>query len=210
MHFVPDDPMQGSSLRAQGSHARRSDDLAARGFIPACAGEPEDWQRVTDNFRVHPCVRRGADPPPSSPAECEGSSLRAQGSLLTTPQAFTRTGFIPACAGEPGFRSDQGPIVRVHPCVRRGAAVMRSLCRANEGSSLRAQGSPTRRLILHVRIGFIPACAGEPPAADLSQGRDGVHPCVRRGASDCPHHAGRRPGSSLRAQGSPIEQLIDS
>ena len=91
----------GSSLRAQGSHILHSRRARLCGFIPACAGEPRPLRQCRRRSGVHPCVRRGAPSKGSKRRFSAGSSLRAQGSLISTNCRVEEVRFIPACAGEP-------------------------------------------------------------------------------------------------------------
>ena len=151
---------------------------------------------------VHPCVRRGARKNSSMTTVFLGSSLRAQGSRVPARAGPYHTGFIPACAGEPSPRSRRRCPCRVHPCVRRGALRSAWQTQQDEGSSLRAQGSPNGSLSVALAPGFIPACAGEPVSLRCCIYLTRVHPCVRRGALSGEFEDGEQLGSSLRAQGS--------
>ncbi len=92
----------------------------------------------------------------------------------------------------------------VHPCGRREHQSITQRSALMDGSSLRAQGT----LTYHIGIGqaerFIPAGAGNTCMLGRQQGRNSVHPCGRREHPLCRISQCCRPGSSLRAQGTPI------
>ena len=80
---------------------------------------------------------------------------------MTNTPPTPETGFIPACAGErpDGFRlpAYQG----VHPRLRGGELSQHGTVAPVMGSSPPARGRVRRPLQPHLRLGFIPACAGE-------------------------------------------------
>ncbi len=77
------------------------DITAARGSIPACAGEPREVLGSVPEEGVDPRVRGGAPESLDFQTLPPGRSPRARGSLLirNSPKCLGRS--IPACAGEP-------------------------------------------------------------------------------------------------------------
>ena len=70
--------------------------------------------------------------------------------------------YIPACAGEPRMVTGRWCAGRVYPRVCGGAAQRRVSKRGRKGLSPRVRGSRLLPIGAKMRIGSIPACAGEP------------------------------------------------
>ncbi len=96
-----------------------------------------------------------------------GLSPRVRGSR--SGDAFTKrgSGSIPACAGEPRWKSMTIPLNRVYPRVCGGARLLLSTLGIKLGLSPRVRGSPDSLSALYVCDGSIPACAGEPSTPKL-------------------------------------------
>ena len=132
----------GPSPRVRGSPSRYLKASAHPGSIPACAGEP---------------------PPPVPPTGVPpGPSPRVRGSPDDGAHLVGRLRSIPACAGEPSAPGYGSFRLRVHPRVCGGAAVRAMTISPMGGPSPRVRGSRIRGLQEGVRLGSIPACAGEP------------------------------------------------
>ncbi len=190
--------------------------------IPACAGEPSRIRALAKRVRVDPRVRGGAIESVHFFLLCAGRSPRARGSRRVRGRAATRSGSIPACAGEPGARGRCRTSTRVDPRVRGGAdqtygqitdAEGRSprargsrsgdLARGEIGGrSPRARGSPASPSANDVAAGSIPACAGEPAGSLGLRASRRVDPRVRGGASHAAMMYSRATGRSPRARGS--------
>ena len=95
----------------------------------------------------------------------QGLSPRARGNHKASDTAIADEGSIPACAGEPRFRTMKSEKATVYPRVRGGTRAKDALLVIDDGLSPRARGNP--RMVLEVRAcdGSIPACAGEPRLA---------------------------------------------
>ena len=72
-------PISGSSLRMQGRPDLSAQVIAAKGFIPAHAGEARSIPSSVPRYGVHPCACRGGPMTVAVRVSGEGSSLRMQG-----------------------------------------------------------------------------------------------------------------------------------
>jgi hypothetical protein len=130
-------------------------------------------------------------------------SPRVRGSRVLVRDVDLRVGSIPACAGEPPRRPASSGPRRVYPRVCGGALPASVRYHAITGLSPRVRGSRVLVRDVDLRVGSIPACAGEPaPCRGSSPGRR-VYPRVCGGAimPSCRHLIIQ--GLSPRVRGSP-------
>ncbi len=115
---------------------------------------------------------------PQHHVRAAGSSPRVRGNHRTNSRTRPCRGIIPACAGEPRARVRSCPSGRDHPRVCGGTQKTAKFGMGTAGSSPRVRGNRRRRRHRALRVGIIPACAGEPASslAALSAKRD--HPRV--------------------------------
>ena len=154
---------------------------------------------------VHPCGRREHNLPLSEDLSPLGSSLRAQG---TRPfiQRFTLTvRFIPAGAGNTSAPPNIQRLFTVHPCGRREHPGCSFELIRSHGSSLRAQGTRQIQALGANHRRFIPAGAGNTSDILISSRITPVHPCGRREHVLSVVRWLVSHGSSLRAQGTPVD-----
>ncbi len=115
-------------------------------------------------------------------------------------------GSIPACAGEP-VEDGAGRITkRVYPRVCGGAHHSHTALIQNEGLSPRVRGSRINLPIGRIKIGSIPACAGEPSPTDTAYNSEGVYPRVCGGAAGCEISRSAPAGLSPRVRGSQAQK----
>ena len=130
--------------------------------IPACAGEPQLAARVNPAPAVYPRVCGGTPPYRTTGRQANGLSPRVRGNLLQPLHQVSISGSIPACAGEPACGVIVPVLVKVYPRVcggtRRGAAALLG----HNGLSPRVRGNRQVVVRRRVKLGSIPACAGEP------------------------------------------------
>ena len=155
-------PEKGRSSRVRGSRLLRGRGSLVKRSIPACAGEPYGRRYLQWANRVDPRVCGGATRMKSGAGTEEGRSLRVRGSLVRAVCGGGRLGSIPACAGEPAFRSSPTSSMRVDPRVCGGAALPLAIRRTTRGRSPRVRGSLVAPDDRDQTGGSIPACAGEP------------------------------------------------
>ena len=97
---------------------------------------------VFAKFAVHPCGRREHHVIIFFIIPVTGSSLRAQGTLCGIIVEMIKQRFIPAGAGNTDRLYVGEPVDAVHPCGRREHLKSEVYGNINDGSSLRAQGTP--------------------------------------------------------------------
>ena len=113
----------GLSPRVRGNHplARRAAGRA--GSIPACAGEPASGGVIAYGGQVYPRVCGGTDTAFAPARPTTGLSPRVRGNLAGGVTRHFRVRSIPACAGEPGTRSNRCRVNRVYPRVCGGTII---------------------------------------------------------------------------------------
>jgi len=132
----------------------------------------------------------------------KGSSPRGRGSRKPDCPACSKTGFIPAWAGQPCSLLQRVPDARVHPRVGGAAAQRVAGALPLVGSSPRGRGSQRRSPLLKLAKRFIPAWAGQPALRRLVCRHIQVHPRVGGAAYLAPYDSGGSRGSSPRGRGS--------
>ena len=150
---------------------------------------------------VYPRVCGGTIPEPSRHCPSPGLSPRVRGNRGRVVLWLPRRGSIPACAGEPCGRGNGHSCQRVYPRVCGGTACWCMSCLRNYGLSPRVRGN---RLPDSRRIGYyrsIPACAGEPQAADVTFYGPAVYPRVCGGTPERPRRRLGARGLSPRVRG---------
>ena len=169
----------GSSPRVRGTLPGIVLVLAARRFIPACAGnsrsrEPQQHPAVGSSPRVRG-TRRSAGgrrrQAPVHPRVCGELVLRAD-ALRRAPR------FIPACAGNSRPPSRSASRTAVHPRVCGELLAPGNHARVDTGSSPRVRGTPDQPGGPLLDLRFIPACAGNSRPPSRSASRTTVHPRV--------------------------------
>src|SRR5699024_6736859 len=109
-----------------------------------------------------------------------------------------------------GGRCDRRCVdIAVHPCMRRERQALLSALMLNSGSSLHAQGTAQGSLLGRRLDRFIPACAGNGRDSFAYTMTSPVHPCMRRERPSDFVKRNTMPGSSLHAQGTGLEALLD-
>jgi len=146
--------------------------------IPACAGEPQcDWQPHWTP-KVYPRVCGGTAWRHLRARHAVGLSPRVRGNPTKNPLTDPNVGSIPACAGEPVSVSDSVSDSGVYPRVCGGTLIFaRGVC-AVQGLSPRVRGNRFDYSRSFLRLGSIPACAGEPLSLKLGSFLHKVYPRV--------------------------------
>ena len=91
----------GLSPRVRGNLSPAVHNVAPRGSIPACAGEPRRSARLGAGASVYPRVCGGTSLSWVYPFMMMGLSPRVRGNHVRATERQHRGGSIPACAGEP-------------------------------------------------------------------------------------------------------------
>ena len=92
---------RGLSPRVRGNRPRNNPVPADAGSIPARAGEPIPNSTRSRMLRVYPRACGGTEPLPMPRPLRYGLSPRVRGNLTRTAAESSRSGSIPARAGEP-------------------------------------------------------------------------------------------------------------
>ena len=132
------------------------------GSIPACAGEPTSCTSCSCRLQVYPRVCGGTGPFFFKQWGGVGLSPRVRGNRRRLPffAAYRRS--IPACAGEPRTRTENGSSDRVYPRVCGGTYAVGIVSLLAWGLSPRVRGNLPASTRVSACTGSIPACAGEP------------------------------------------------
>ena len=191
----------GPSPRGRGNLVADRESQAARGSIPARAGEPRSRPIPHRLRRVHPRAGGGTSVIQIQTAAAKGPSPRGRGNRGSPAQAERLAGSIPARAGEPSARSHPRTRPGVHPRAGGGTRCGRSLKVSPSGPSPRGRGNPRGRRGSPGRSGSIPARAGEPPGDCTAREPGRVHPRAGGGTARGLHRQRARQGPSPRGRG---------
>ena len=199
-HYTTGDT-PGLSPRVRGNHHHRRWPGQARRSIPACAGEPTGrgggWYAVW----VYPRVCGGTAFGLGSMCGRRGLSPRVRGNLTMAILHRSDIGSIPACAGEPGKRSQAFFEGKVYPRVCGGTTPLATNQCDTPGLSPRVRGNHYALLVGRRNTRSIPACAGEPATAPSTTGSEKVYPRVCGGTVRLHRAPHVRPGLSPRVRG---------
>ena len=105
-----------------------------------------------------------------------GLSPRVRGNRQGSAGRLRAMGSIPACAGEPASRRVRAQKDQVYPRVCGGTERFVSLATSLRGLSPRVRGNRTHFLLVALKIGSIPARAGEPRSSCPASYPPGVYP----------------------------------
>ena len=209
---TPDDALverlnEGLSPRVRGNRHPRARPEAARGSIPACAGEPPsvDTRRTTAGVYPRVCGGTRGSSPRRQREGSRGAGLspRVRGNRAIGAIARAGRGSIPACAGEPSSAASTARICRVYPRVCGGTGRAGRITRAGRGLSPRVRGNRLRHGRARRGAGSIPACAGEPSGVRPIARPTRVYPRVCGGTVASRPARNRKPGLSPRVRGNP-------
>ena len=171
------------------------------GSIPACAGEPFTRPSPRPRHRVYPRVCGGTRAVSLAAFVLTGLSPRVRGNPASNRASPSRSGSIPACAGEPAPVGGVEPQERVYPRVCGGTIRTPGGTRASSGLSPRVRGNRRWTPLSSPPRGSIPACAGEPTTPPSTSRPWGVYPrvCGGTGATRAEQATGQ--GLSPRVRG---------
>ena len=173
------------------------------GSIPACAGEPGGRRLRPSRCRVYPRVCGGTKPSARDLDMRQGLSPRVRGNRPAERPAVTRSGSIPACAGEPRLQHVLLGGVGVYPRVCGGTPTTPRTARAWQGLSPRVRGNPRAATRSRWCPRSIPACAGEPSPSTGWASQTRVYPRVCGGTRSSAKCAICSLGLSPRVRGNP-------
>jgi len=179
---------------------------AAKGLIPACAGNTGSRNPPRARRPAHPRVRGEHGVFTDGIRTDWGSSPRARGTHRGHHVLAAHRRLIPACAGNTGFLPSPCRAAGAHPRVRgehQKGGVGKS---TTAGSSPRARGTRERFGAHLAGSRLIPACAGNTTSRSTSTASRTAHPRVRGEHAYVIDPTEVERGSSPRARGTPGEQ----
>ena len=140
----------------------------------------------------------------------EGLSPRVRGNRDAAATRARSQRSIPACAGEPCVAAGEVHVVSVYPRVCGGTVTTIYCPPTFEGLSPRVRGNRPVSVALALRIGSIPACAGEPRPCPSNRRLSAVYPRVCGGTIEVGFTPLKRGGLSPRVRGNliPIQSMI--
>ena len=164
---------QGSSPRMRGTRFRQLEVRRRPGIIPAYAGNTSLLTRFSSMSQDHPRVCGEHFIEQTDAPRIVGSSPRMRGTPFSDCGRGTGRGIIPAYAGNTDLLWSASGLFRDHPRVC-GEHLMPQFFHAScAGSSPRMRGTPVLRSFRGLRMGIIPAYAG-------NTGRQSCRPFWRR------------------------------
>ena len=201
MFTDPSTTGSGLSPRVRGNRLPELGCGRGLGSIPACAGEPWQWDSVCYLHRVYPRVCGGTKARIASRMCSQGLSPRVRGNPVALSALVDHRGSIPACAGEPR-RSPRCQRTRgVYPRVCGGTRCGAVRSPGVSGLSPRVRGNQHLQRAARQRPGSIPACAGEPGRWAGCPSMTRVYPRVCGGTRRRFQAWGGYPGLSPRVRG---------
>ena len=130
-----------------------------------------------------------------------GLSPRVRGNRDQQFHLISSKGSIPTCAGEPLRRNGAAQPTRVYPRVCGGTSMVKARDNSKTGLSPRVRGNRKAVVIVRIRRGSIPACAGEPMPLSVAIRRSRVYPRVCGGTSISTSSTSQISGLSPRVRG---------
>ncbi len=192
---------RGSSPRVRGTHTGTGYGNCLGRFIPACAGNtPSDCANAR-SASVHPRVCGEHVRWVERVIGSDGSSPRVRGTHDRVQHDAAPVRFIPACAGNTHSAVRENPDQPVHPRVCGEHISSSSDDRVVGGSSPRVRGTLQATACRIIKHRFIPACAGNTPAAAHERVSESVHPRVCGEHAAVGGRAAQNYGSSPRVRG---------
>ena len=192
----------------RGTPRTKTDIFRTRGIIPAYAGNTCLLRRRPRHQRDHPRVCGEHRIVRVRVTAVSGSSPRMRGTRRMETSAITRTGIIPAYAGNTWIFHICKTQQRDHPRVCGEHCPLPGNARERAGSSPRMRGTQGGVVVGGGAHGIIPAYAGNTPCIPVFCGMNGDHPRV------CGEH--RNPasvvavgtGSSPRMRGTHVYKTV--
>ena len=196
--------LRGLSPLARGNHLAHVDQCGDHGSIPARAGEPSPGWEPDSSGRVYPRSRGGTVGSALGSGFAGGLSPLARGNRPDSWLTIINRGSIPARAGEPERCGAGHAEPRVYPRSRGGTFMAAAIRTARGGLSPLARGNRQHDLQELIRLGSIPARAGEPPQSGVLLQASRVYPRSRGGTTTCRFLRRSPVGLSPLARGNPL------
>ena len=147
--------------------------------LPTCVGNTTKIMGGMFELPVHPHVRGEYRRRAATLSTCCGSSPRAWGIPQAMPYPALAGRFIPTCVGNTWWPATASSIRAVHPHVRGEYSAPAVSIMPKTGSSPRAWGIPSLKLLPSMVQRFIPTCVGNTVEGKGLFCSDPVHPHVR-------------------------------
>ena len=193
----------GSSPRVRGRRCFLNIVDHLPGLIPACAGQTGMICTVARSAAAHPRVC-GADVLDMNAGVTRmGSSPRVRGRPSRRTTSTTRSGLIPACAGQTLAPAGALTAMRAHPRVCGADEVYSFNPGHDVGSSPRVRGRLGPGHLERRLVGLIPACAGQTCTFRQPMNHPRAHPRVCGADRLCDGTYADPLGSSPRVRGRP-------
>ncbi len=206
--FAPSAPCWGLSPQVRGSHDAGVWIADGLGSIPAGAGEPISTRVTRSRVRVYPRRCGGASTTSATTRTRTGLSPQVRGSLNEVGCLAQRVGSIPAGAGEPRTNHRRPRTRSVYPRRCGGALYNAGTFARCRGLSPQVRGSRRLASGITIRLGSIPAGAGEPRPARRCRTPGRVYPRRCGGASGMVYTALGSSGLSPQVRGSLFNQYV--
>ena len=156
-----DNDFPGLSPRSRGKLVYVTPGERLAGPIPALAGETQHRSRLPYPIWAYPRARGGNAGQPGSQAASQGLSPRSRGKLLVENLQRKTIGPIPALAGETAGYDGVLYCLGAYPRARGGNGRQKTSLQQELGLSPRSRGKPCPVRVGALRVGPIPALAGE-------------------------------------------------
>ena len=169
-------PDRGLSPHVRGNRPLGGPPLTFQRSIPARAGEPRLAISRRGRRRVYPRTCGGTAHLVARPWPSRGLSPHVRGNPSPSVRAGGASGSIPARAGEPQQPPHGGRLLRVYPRTCGGTRLDALGIRGPRGLSPHVRGNPGSVVVHVVKLGSIPARAGEPGSPGTTGRRGRVYP----------------------------------
>ena len=197
-------PATGLSPRVRGNPPFARCAGPGCGSIPARAGEPCRPSNLSAISRVYPRACGGTTAAGDQYLAIAGLSPRVRGNRWGRPPPLSAPGSIPARAGEPGPPAAWPRVAKVYPRACGGTRNGQMSAYRLKGLSPRVRGNRFVAIWHYLRLGSIPARAGEPKVPVNAVAHKGVYPRACGGTCTWPIPLSRRGGLSPRVRGNPF------
>ena len=170
---------EGLSPHARGNREVKAHVWDRQRSIPARAGQPFLSASRAQATQVYPRTRGATSSVLGESSRAQGLSPHARGNHLALPFLLPLPRSIPARAGQPGPASALDNDGKVYPRTRGATLNIASYAMRPPGLSPHARGNPHRQPVSSLRVGSIPARAGQPHSAASTSLALPVYPRTR-------------------------------
>ena len=195
--------VRGTSPRVRGKRTAGGLRHPGLGYIPARAGEARSSTTPPTTAWVHPRACGGSASSHHAQAVWQGTSPRVRGKQVGRAPGERDRGYIPARAGEAPRPAPPLPWPAVHPRACGGSHVGEEGVITLYGTSPRVRGKRVLQPSGDLRVGYIPARAGEASTTGSRTRGTAVHPRACGGSVIGGIALPRKYGTSPRVRGKP-------